>query len=302
MPLFKRPDGTLLKNLPTFRRLNPYLMRTRTESTIFIPLRIDVTETLPYLKELEKKRGEKISIFPLILTAIGRTFALRPELNRFCVGTKLYQRNEITFSFVAKKQFHDRAKESNVKLVFQPQHTIFDTLDFLKTELNAAKQEGYASDKDVDLYGKLPGFMIRFLTGAFKFLDNHNLAPGSMIKSDPLYCSCFLTNMGSVGMQKAPLHHLFTWGNASLFIGINTVEKRPVVNDNNEIVIRDILEIVITWDDRIADGFYGQRSAVLFRDFIEHPKQLETPPEISEEILAELMLKPPKKPKVEKDV
>ena len=300
MPLFKRPDGTLLKNLPTFRRLNPYLMQSRTEATIFIPLRIDVTETIPYLKDLENKRGEKVSIFPLILTAIGRTFALRPELNRFCVGTKLYQRNEISFSFVAKKQYQDKAKETNVKMVFQPHETIFDVLDFLKKELNAARQENYVADKEVDIYGKLPGFMLRLLIGSFKFLDNHNLAPGSMIKSDPLYCSAFLTNMGSVGMQKAPLHHLFTWGNASLFIGINTIEKRPIVNEKNEIVIRDIMEIVITWDDRIADGFYGQRSAELFRDFIEHPQQLETPPEISEEILAELMLKPPKKPKHEK--
>lgn len=301
MPWFKRPDGTLLKNLPTFRRLNPYLMRTRTEATIFIPLRIDVTETLAYIKELEKQRGEKISIFPIILTSIGRTFSLRPELNRFCVGKALYQRNEISFSFVAKKQFKESAKETNIKMIFEPHETIFDVLDFLKTELNAARQEDYISDKDVDVFGKMPDCMLTFLTWLFRWLDSHNLAPGSMIKTDPLYCSTFITNMGSVGMKKAPLHHLFMWGTASLFLGINAFEKRPVVNEKNEIVIRDILELVITWDDRIADGFYGQKSAVMLQDFIEHPKQLEKPPEISEEILKELMLKPQKKSKEKKD-
>ncbi|MHA1340134.1 MAG: hypothetical protein ACTSRZ_10275 [Promethearchaeota archaeon] len=131
----------------------------------------------------------------------------------------------------------------------------------------------------------MPGFLLRIATGIFKFLDNHNLAPKSMIDSDPLYCSAFLTNRGSVNQLKGPHHHLFEWGNASIFLNISAYKKRPVVDENLNIIPQDILELIVSWDDRIADGFYGQKSAELMVDFIENHEKLEEPPEIPQEIL-----------------
>jgi 2-oxoacid dehydrogenases acyltransferase (catalytic domain) len=290
MPLFKRKDGTLLKNIPTFRRLNPYLMPTRTQSTIFIPLHVDVTETLKYCQELSEKRGEKVSIFNVLLTAFVRTFAMRPEINRFVSGTKIYQRKHIEFAFVVKKQFKDKAKETNIKMKFSPYETIFTVMNRVNREIKAARGKEYKSDKEVDSFGKLPGVILRILIAGFKFLDRHNMAPYSMIKTDPMYVSAFITNMGSVGMELGPHHHLFEWGNASLFFAISAYTKRAVVNDKNEVVVRDVLDLIVTWDDRIADGFYGQKSAEIMKDFVENPKQLEEPPEITEKILDELML------------
>ncbi len=298
MVVFKRPDGTLLKKLPPFRRLNPYLMNSRVESTIFIPFHVDVTHTLDYLDSLEKKTGKKISVFAVVLAACVRTFALRPELNRFCVGTKLYQRNQIVFSFIAKKQFTDRGKETNVKMVFSPYDTLFDVIERLEKELHIAKTaKDYYQDKEVKSFGKLPGFVLRLLIGVFRFLDRHNLAPGSMIRNDPLYCSAYLTNMGSVGMKLGPFHHLFEWGTASLFLGISQYTKRPVVNEEGEIAVREILDFIVSWDDRIADGFYGQKSAERLINFIENPELLEEVPEIPEETLKELQLAKDYKPR-----
>ena len=267
-------------------------MRSRTESTIFIPFHVDVTKTLKYLEDLQERRGEKVSIFNIILAASARTFALRPKLNRFCNGTHLYQRNEICFSFIAKKQLHDEAKETNVKMRFSPYVTLFDVIAQVHAELHEArKDDGYYQDEEVNKFGKLPGFMIRFLTSAFRFLDKHNLAPKSMIKTDPLFCSQYITNMGSVGMKLGPHHHLFEWGNASLFLAISQHTKRPRVNEDGEVVVKDVLDMIVTWDDRIADGLYGQKSAELLKDFIENPRQLEEPPEIPQKTLDKLMLK-----------
>lgn len=294
MPLFKRKDGTLLKKLPLFRKLNPYLMKTRTESTIFIPYHIDVTNALAYIDKMEKKLNKKISIFNILLAAVVRTFALRPKLNRFVSGTKIYQRNEIVLSFIAKKQLTDHAKETNVKMRFSPYETIFSIIDKLEAELQLAKSEDeeYYQDKEVNTFGKLPGFILRFLIWIFRKLDKHNLAPFSMIKNDPLYCSAYLTNMGSVGMPLGPHHHLFEWGTASIFLSFSEHTKRPVINDDGEIVVRDVLDMIVSWDDRIADGLYGNRCAHYIIDYVKHPERLEKPPEISDHILEELNLKP----------
>jgi hypothetical protein len=297
MPLFKRSDGTLLTKLHPFRVLNPLLMRSRTEATIFIPTQVDVTHTLEYLEELSDRVGEKVTIFNVVLCAIARVVALRPELNRFINGTDIYQRNRIQLAFIAKKVKREKARESNVKMTFSPYETIFTIMDKLKQELTVVRsEEGNKTDKETMKFGSLPKFLLKFLIGAFRFLDRHNLAPADMIASDPLYCSAYVTNMGSLGMERGPYHHLFEWGNASLFLGISKHGKRPVVDETGNIVAREIMDIVVTYDDRISEGLYGVRAIELMKSFIEHPEQLEQPPDIPPEILEELKLVPWEKP------
>jgi hypothetical protein len=287
-----RSDGTLLNNLPFFRVLNPLLMRSRTESTIFIPCKVDVTHTLEYVEQLNASREDKVSIFNVILTAVVRTFTLRPQLNRFVIGHDIYQRNKLQFSFIAKKELSEHGAETNVKLTCSPYETVCTIIDKLKEELGVARsEEGNESEKQVNGLAKYPGFLLRFAIKAFRWLDRHNLAPASMIESDPLYTSCYLTNVGSIHMP-SPFHHLFEWGTASLFIGFGEYYKTPVVDENGEIVARDIMDIVVVYDDRISEGIYGARAIKLMTSFIESPEQLEQPPEIPQEILDELMLKP----------
>ncbi len=115
------------------------------------------------------------------------------------------------------------------------------------------------------------------------------MASEGTLALDPLYTSCYLTNVGSIKMP-APHHHLFEWGNASLFFGIGQYKKTPVVNDNDEIVIRQIMDVVITYDDRVSEGFYGAKAMYLFKNFVENPEQLEQDPQIPPETIEELKL------------
>jgi hypothetical protein len=299
MPLFRRRDGTLLtKKLPIFRIMNPMLMPTRTGSSIFAPIHADVTETLKYLDKINANRQDKINLFTLLLTAITRTLALRPQLNRFVIGTDIYQRNEIVLSFIAKKELTEEGRESNVKMVFDPYSTIYDVAENLKSNLSEARsEEGSESDREMKFVEKLPVFLIRFVTKVFRWLDSHNLAPPGMINSDPLYTTCYLTNMGSLGMVEAPYHHLYDWGNCSLFIVIGKYTKRPILTNQLKIEIREIMEMVVTLDDRVSEGIYGLNAIRKFQDLLEHPEELERHPEITPEILAELRLKKKKSKK-----
>ena len=73
MPLFKRKDGTLLKNLHIFRRLNPYMMRSITEATIFIPLTFIAGLygiNFEYMPELQWKYGYFVALGTMIITGI----------------------------------------------------------------------------------------------------------------------------------------------------------------------------------------------------------------------------------------
>jgi hypothetical protein len=289
-----RPDGTYLGNLPHFTRLVPYLMPTRTESTIFFEQDFDVTKTLEYLARVNAgcENGRKnVTLFQIFLCAGVRTVALRPKLNRFVSGFNYYQRNRILMNFVAKKRLTDEGAEINVTIPFAPDETISSVAAKVQQYVSRGKSdEGNDSDDLNALIAKLPRFMIRFIIGLVKFLDYHNMLPGWFIRSTPFYSTIFFTNVGSVGID-APFHHNFDFGTCSLFIAVGKIRREPVPAPDGTIQPRDRVKVTFTYDDRIADGIYCGRAIDLFKEFVENPETLETTPELTEELRTELMLK-----------
>ncbi len=110
-------------------------------------------------------------------------------------------------------------------------------------------------------------------------MDYFGLAPNKMIKSDPMFTSIFIANLGSIGMD-APFHHLFNWGTASVFLTIGQMHKEQVVNNQGEIEVKDSITANFTLDNRITDGMYCARAIQLFVDFVQNPEQLEESLEI----------------------
>ena len=86
--MFKsRPDATLVTDAPAYRRIMPFLMRTRSESTVYFDLEIDITKTRDFLAAFNDRHHDlKATIFHLVLWAAVTTLDRRPRLNRFTAG------------------------------------------------------------------------------------------------------------------------------------------------------------------------------------------------------------------------
>ncbi len=289
-----RPDGTLLRNLPHFTRIFPYLMPTRCESSIFFEQEFDVTETMRYVRGVNGNReGEerRLTFFQVFLCAAVRTLALRPKLNRFVSGYNFYQRNQILFNFVAKKKLTDEGAEINVTIPFSPDETLATLPAKVRSFVDRGKKgDDVASDNTNALLVKLPRWLLKLVIRFLLFLDYHNMLPGSFITSLPFWCSVFLTNVGSVGID-APLHHLYNLGTCGLFIALGIIRREDALKPDGTVEKREKVTVTFTFDDRIADGIYTGKAVSLFRDFVENPRKLETPPELGAEARAALMLK-----------
>ncbi|MDA3956201.1 2-oxo acid dehydrogenase subunit E2, partial [Oceanispirochaeta sp.] len=239
MAFKNRSDGTLITDLPSFRGMLPFLMKTKTESIIYFEQEIDVTETLSYIRQFNEsmtEKSKKITIFHVFLCAFVRTIALRPQLNRFISGYKYYQRNEISINFVAKKVLSDEAEEINVKIAFNPGETLRSLPARVHRYLNKARSlDGNINSSETDFLMKFPGPVLRLIMKTFRLLDYWNLAPAGMIRVDPMYSSLFLTNLGSVGVD-APFHHLFEWGNNGLFAAIGKIKRVYSMNKEGQII------------------------------------------------------------------
>ncbi len=260
----------------------PFLMRSRTESLVYFDLPIEVGGTLGYIdRQKADEVGEGITLFQVVLCAAARTLALRPRLNRFVAGRRLYQRETIDLSFAIKKALTDDAPITTVKVRFDPH----DTLSIASRRIREAVQVGRGggpskSDREMRTVSRLPRFLVRFLVRAQRALDYFNLLPAGTIRSDPLYASAFLANLGSLGIDAA-YHHLYEYGTVPVFGTIGRVKKIPVVDEDGAIVARDVMETRWSFDERIADGFYCARSLEIFRSLVQHPERLERPADLA---------------------
>jgi len=217
---------------------------------------------------------------------------LRPRMNRFVSGLNYYQRNQIIFNFVAKKQLNDEGEEINVTIPFSP----FETLFTLPAKINRTTEEsihggGTEADKTNELLVNLPRWMIKLVISAIKFMDYHNIIPRSLLQSLPFYATIFFTNVGSIGVD-APFHHNFDLGTCGLFIALGTVRRVKSLDETGQPQVRDLVKVILTFDDRICDGLYSGKSIALFKHLTEHPEELEQAPVLTPEIVAELRLKP----------
>jgi len=286
-----RPDGTLLRGLPHYTQILPYVIPRRTDASIYYEQDFDVTPTIAYLRGVNERREGPLGFFHVVLAAAVRTFALRPRLNRFVAGYRIYQRNEILISFVIKKDMSDDGKDIVITIPFDPDETLATLAPRVNTIVRSAKRgAGVESDELNQTLMKLPPLALRAAIGVLKGLDGEGLLPRSFIGTLPFWSSVFISNVGSIGID-APLHHAFNVGTCGLFSAIGPIRKEPVLNAEGDWEQRDLVKATFTFDERITDGIYCARSIDLLRRLVEQPEQLAVPPDLTPELRAQLMLK-----------
>ncbi len=272
MPLFSRPDGDLLRDVHRVRALMPHLMPGRTESFVLHEMTVDLSRTLPFLAEFNAARGDapKATLFHLVLHGLARVLHEKPGLNRFVSGGRFYQRRGVWLSFAAKKSFDERAPLLTIKAEFPQGAALADSV----ARVTGGVGEGRTGpprpvDKEARVLAALPAFLLRAILAAGRLLDRWNLLPRAIIATDPLFCSCFVANLGSVGIDRT-YHHLFEWGNAHLFCVVGAVKKHIFI-EGDAPVVRDAVQLFFTFDERANDGFYCMRALATLREALEDP-------------------------------
>ena len=96
-----RKDGVWLKDLDPLHGFMPYLYPNRADNEAFIQEQIDITALNEYLKKKTEGDPEfKYTYLHAIVAALVRTITLRPKMNRFISGNRIYQRRWITAAFL----------------------------------------------------------------------------------------------------------------------------------------------------------------------------------------------------------
>jgi hypothetical protein len=281
MPLFGRSDGDLVRDLPLVRRIMPYLMPGRNEAIVYHEATYLIARARAWLDAFNAARpgAPPATLFHLFLHGCARALHERPGLNRFVSGGHLYQRREVALSFAAKRAFKDEAPIVTCKVEF-PQAEPFAACI---SRLTGSVKEGRSGkelpvDKELKLTFLLPSFLVGWGVRFLMWLDRHNLMPAAMIKPDPMFASLFAANLGSVGIDDVT-HHLYEYGNVSLFGAMGKAGPHIVVGDDGQPAVKEAVKVRWSFDERINDGFYCASSLGLVRELLEDPAAVLGAPE-----------------------
>ena len=270
-----RIDATLVRDNDPLHFFMPYLYPNRADNEAVLQEEVDLTALNAFLAE--KNKGlttDKYTLMHAVCTALVRTITLRPKLNYFVKGNRLYKRNDISLSFVVKKQFADTGKEALAFRKFGPETTIDTLHQTIMEEIHDCRSDKMDnSTAGMELFTHFPRWLMRIAIRILFLLDYYGRVPQSLIKADPNYSTVLISNLGSIKLN-ANYHHLSNWGTCSLFLVIGEKHMAPIFQPDGSYEMHEVVNLSITLDERIADGYYYAKSIQIFKHLLQHPELL----------------------------
>ena len=273
-----RFDAKYLKDVDSMHFIMPFLFPQRCDNETFFSFRIDLGELNKYIERKNSTNPEyRYNLFQCLIAATLKTITLRSKLSVFIHDRRMYKRNEISAAFTVKQEFADDGGEVLAFIHSRPEWTIDDLHNELHRQLLKLKNKSYVDESTgfMDRFNRLPKWISRPALSFVCFLERIGRIPTALVETDPYHSTVNFANLGSIGLPGG-FHHLTNWGTTSLFIVVGKMGRMPFF-ENDQVVFRDGVDLNITVDERIADGYYFSRSMRMLQYFLEHPELLDEP-------------------------
>ena len=270
-----RPDGRAIKNLEPMQKIMPYIMKTRTDSMNMYQDTFACEAMDAYIKEKEAE-GIKMGYMHILIAAMVRLLATRPQLNRFVMNGKIYARKKIWVSFVVHPTLEDASTGTTVKLCFDGTENIIEVAekvnDVIRRETKDRKGEN-GTDKLARVLTHIPSWVIKLAINTLMWMDRHNIMPKKVVELSPFHTSLFITNLKSLGISHI-YHHVYEFGTTGLFVAMGKEKTIPVIK-GKEVTQEKHMSFGLVSDERFCDGLYFALSLRQLRKMISNPKVLE---------------------------
>lgn len=271
-----RKDGILLRNLDSMHFVMPIIYPNRCDNEAYISERVDLTSINAYInKKNIDEQDFPFTIFHIVITALLKTVTLRPKMNRFIANGNMYHRRYVSAAFVVKKLFSDDASEALAIVKAEEEDTIMTLREKIYQQITGCRSDqADPSTGAMNLFNKMPRFLSKNLIKFFCFMDRHGKVPSSFIETDPYYNTVVVSNLGSIKLRSG-YHHLTNWGTTSVFCIIGEKKKAPFFREDGSMELRETVDLGLTIDERLADGYYYSKTVKLLKELLENPELLE---------------------------
>lgn len=275
-----RLDGRRVRNMPVMSKVTPYFMMNRLGRMNFLSETVEISRMDQYIREKRNQGLKHFGITHVIVAAYVRLMADMPEVNRFVAGQRIYHRFDASLNMIVKKEMSKDSPDSSIKVYFDLKDTAKDVYEKFDAALDTARSEGVANgfDAATHILDYLPSFVMAFFGILVRVLDYVGLLPIVLERVSPFHGSLFITSMGSLGIPPV-YHHLYDFGTVPVFIAFGHKYTKYELNKNGDQVTRKYLDIKVSCDEGICDGFYYAAAVKKLLSYMTHPEKLDVPPE-----------------------
>ena len=278
-----RKDAKLIRDIDGIHVAMAQLYGNRTENEAYISVQVELDPIKDWIAKHPDEEF-KYTFFHVIVAGLLKLLIVRPKLNRFISNRHYYQKNVRSIGFIVKRQFSDDGGEGMAIIKAEEKTTLFDVHQGIKDQVIPCKQGKNSGTEDaLDIFKKLPHWLTCIVFNTIKRWSKKGRLPDSLVEGDSNHCSGFVTNLGSIGL-KCGYHHLANYGTSSIFVVIGEKKMTPFYDEKGNITMKETLDLGLTIDERIADGYYYAKSVKILKKVLENPELLELPFETEVEI------------------
>jgi len=279
-----RKDGRQLRSLNAFYKFTPFIMFKKNDACNYFSDSVEVTETDRYLREKRAEGYKGMGMLHLFLASYVRVVSMRPGVNRFVAGQRIFARNNIEVVMTVKRSLSSEASETTIKVIFEPTDTIYDVYRKFNEKVEEIKADTGDNNTEqvANALMKLPRLVLKFAVWVLNLMDYFGLLPQALLDASPFHGSMIITDLGSLGIPPV-YHHLYNFGNLPVFIAFGAKRRAIELDKTGAPVERKYVDYRVVLDERTVDGYYFATAFKYMKYFMRNPHTLDTPPEKVEE-------------------
>jgi pyruvate/2-oxoglutarate dehydrogenase complex dihydrolipoamide acyltransferase (E2) component len=262
------------------------------DPSTYCMVEFEVTEAKKFLNEFNKTSRVQIKIMHLLAQAFSLAVVKRPEINTILRGKSLYQRKSVDafHQVILMGEGKERLRTpdlSGISIKGTEHMTLEERVEQFNKLVSDTRQ-GLTEAVKVQktLIKKIPNFIMGpFLTLSSFLIYGLNLKLSLLgITEDP-FGSYMFSDTSSIKAPNAFIP-LVPYSRCGLLISTGKVYKKPVV-ENDEVVIREVIPVSITFDHRLVEGI---QMAAIYRILTKAMKDPEkylvrSPAEVAREVI-----------------
>lgn len=262
------------RKLSAWRKISLGTWRPNGDSQVYCELRLNAEPAMKKIKELNQNSQYKITMTHFLGKLMGRVLKEVPDLNAIVRCGNIYPRRDVDIFFHVVYE----ETELSGQVIRQIDAKSIETIaQELSTSSKAIRSDEDLNFKKIkNSWNLIPGFMARWVLNliGFIFYQLNINVKGVGVPKD-CFGSMMITNIGSLGFSQAFVP-LSPYTHTPLVLALGKAEKRPVCDDQGQVVAQEQVSLCFTFDHRIMDGARGAKMAKLIAHFYENPDLLDS--------------------------
>lgn len=270
------PNARLTRkpHVSSFRMMAMGTWTSAKDPSVYGSVALEVDAALAYVDAYRAATGHKLTLTHLMAKAVALVLADMPDANAMLRFHRIYLREDVDvfFQVLMEDPATGEMDLSGLTIRRADQKSLEDiVVEFLAAAERVRAGADAEKEQTRSTFKQMPGWLVGWvldLLGLLMFTFNLDLSALGLPR-DP-FGSVMVTNIGSLGLEEA-YAPLVPYSRVPMVIAMGSVQKVPLVDDDDTLRIARVMRLMVTFDHRILDGAHAAQMASRMKELFADP-------------------------------